>query len=144
HVRVRGRRGVRPAAHGPDLRLRGSGETVNALRPARTAVFASILAVWAGVVGLRLVQVQIVNGDAYRARARQQQERTILLPPRRGSIVDRAGRELAVSVEASSVFAVPEKVRDVPGEAAQIAAVLGEDRREIAERLSSEKGFVWI
>lgn len=117
---------------------------MNALRPARAAVFASLLALWAGVVAFRLVEIQIVDGAAYRARARQQQERTILLPPRRGSILDREGRELAVSVEASSVFAVPDKVRDAAGEAAQMAAILDLDRREVAEKLTSDKGFVWI
>ncbi|HET9795283.1 MAG TPA: penicillin-binding protein [Thermoanaerobaculia bacterium] len=117
---------------------------MNALRPARAAIFAAVLGAWASVVAFRLVQVQIVHGDAYRARARQQQERTIVLPPRRGSILDRRGRELAVSVEAASVFAVPDKVRDPAAAAAALARVLGVPPSEIARKLSSEKGFVWI
>jgi len=117
---------------------------MNALRPARAATFAACLAAWAAIVSFRLVQVQIVHRASYQARARQQQERTILLPPRRGSILDRRGRELAVSVEASSVFAVPDKVRDVRSEASEIAGALGLPVREVAQKLSSDKGFVWI
>ncbi|HWC65487.1 MAG TPA: penicillin-binding protein [Thermoanaerobaculia bacterium] len=117
---------------------------MNALRPARTAVFAVLLGAWAALVGGRLVQLQIVRGDAYCARARRQQERTVVLPPRRGSILDRQGRELAVSVEASSVFAVPDKIGDAPAASRAIARVLGVPPAEIAKKLSSDKGFVWI
>ena len=117
---------------------------MNGLRPGRAVFFCALLAAWAGVVAFRLVQVQIVHQDSYVARAKQQQERTVLLPPRRGSILDRSGRELAVSVEASSVFAVPDRVKDVAGEARVLAAALGMPVSEIEQKLSSEKGFVWI
>jgi cell division protein FtsI (penicillin-binding protein 3) len=106
--------------------------------------FAALLAAWAALVALRLVQVQIMHRASYQARARQQQERTILLPPRRGSILDREGRELAVSVEASSVFAVPDKVRNAKTESAEVAAALGIPIGEVEQKLSSDKGFVWI
>ena len=117
---------------------------MNAMRPSRCIVFGAVLAAWAGLVTLRLAQVQILHGASYRARARQQQERTVLLPPRRGSILDRRGRELAVSVEASSVFAVPEKVKDAAAESAEIASALGIPRSEVLQKLASDKGFVWI
>jgi cell division protein FtsI/penicillin-binding protein 2 len=115
---------------------------MSGMRPARCVVFGAMLAAWAGLVTLRLLQVQVLNGASYRARARQQQERTVLLPPRRGSILDRRGRELAVSVEASSVFAVPEKVKDLAGESAAIASALGIPTSEVRQKLSSDKGFV--
>jgi cell division protein FtsI (penicillin-binding protein 3) len=114
------------------------------MRPARAAVFGAILALWGGVVAFRLVQLQIVHGASYRARARQQQERTIVLPARRGSILDREGRELAVSVEAESVFAVPEKISDAGSASRTLSRLLGIPAPEIARKLSSEKGFVWI
>ena len=117
---------------------------MTAMRPARCIAFGAVLAAWAGLVTLRLLQVQVLHGDSYRARARQQQERTVLLPPRRGSLLDRRGRELAVSVEASSVFAVPDKVKNVAAESAEIASALGIPRSEVEQKLSSEKGFVWI
>ena len=37
----------------------------------------------------------------------RQSEHTIKLDPRRGPILDRAGRALAVSVDAESLYAVP-------------------------------------
>ena len=62
------------------------------------------------VVVARLAQVQIAQGSRYRARAQRQQERRIEISGSRGSILDREGRELAVSVEASSVYAIPDDV----------------------------------
>ena len=58
--------------------------------------------------------VQVAQGSKYRARAQRQQERRVEVSPRRGSILDRNGRELAVSVECSSIYAIPEEVR-APG-----------------------------
>jgi cell division protein FtsI (penicillin-binding protein 3) len=112
--------------------------------PRRWVFFVAVLAVWALVVVGRLAQIQIVRGSAFAARARQQQERTVAISPRRGSILDRAGRELAVSVEVESIFAVPDKVEDVDAESRTLAALLGEPAREIRERLASDRSFVWI
>ena len=117
---------------------------MNGISPKRLAVFGIVLGFWGLTVGFRLAQVQIVRGSAYRSRARQQQERTVRLSPRRGSIFDRANRELAVSVEAFSAFAVPDKITNPSGEARELSAILGVPAREILPRLTAEKAFSWV
>jgi len=117
---------------------------VNGIRRGRTRFFALILAVWAAVVVARLVQVQIAQGPRYRARAQRQQERRIEIAGSRGSIFDRDGRELAVSVEASSVYAIPDEVENPRSTAQALSAVLGVAPREVLEKLGSDKGFVWV
>ena len=117
---------------------------MNGVRRGRTRLFALILAAWAAVVLLRLVQVQIAQGSRYRARAQRQQERRLEIAAQRGSILDREGRELAVSVEATSIYAVPDDVDDARSAAASLAQILGMKPREVLDRLQSEKGFVWI
>ena len=62
----------------------------------------------------------------------------------RGSILDREGRELAVSVEATSVYAIPDDVENPRAAAQALAPLLGLTAREVLERLESEHGFVWI
>ncbi len=117
---------------------------MNGVRRGRTRLFALILTVWAAVVVARLVQIQIAQGSRYRARAQRQQERRIEIAGSRGSILDREGRELAVSVEASSIYAIPDDLK-MPRAAAQaLAPLLGMPAGEILEKLGSEKGFVWI
>jgi cell division protein FtsI (penicillin-binding protein 3) len=117
---------------------------VNGVRRGRTRFFALILAVWAGIVVARLVQIQIAQGSRYRARAQRQQERRIEIAGSRGSILDREGRELAVSVEASSVYAIPDDVQKPKAAAQALAPLLGMPASEILEKLGSERGFVWI
>src|SRR5262249_10087649 len=102
---------ARPAGPGP---VRGAGPAMTGFGRGRARLFAIALAAWAAVVLGRLFQLQLAEGSRYRARAQRQQERRIEVSARRGSIFDRAGRELAVSVEASSVYAISDEVSDVP------------------------------
>ena len=117
---------------------------MNGISPKRLWAFGILLGLWGASVGFRLAQVQIVRGPDYRSRARRQQERTVRLSPRRGSIFDRANRELAISVEAFSAFAVPEKVTNPAGEARELAAILGVPAREILSKLTADKAFTWV
>jgi cell division protein FtsI (penicillin-binding protein 3) len=117
---------------------------VNGVRRGRTRLFALILTAWAAVVVARLVQIQIAQGSRYRARAARQQERRIEIAASRGSILDREGRELAVSVEASSVYAIPDDVQKPRVVAETLAPLLDMPAGEIVEKLGSEKGFVWL
>jgi cell division protein FtsI/penicillin-binding protein 2 len=117
---------------------------VNVLRSRRLFFFALGLAVWAVLVVGRLVQLQVVQGQKYRARAQRQQERRIEVSGRRGPILDREGRELAVSVEVSSVYAVPDEVENAPVAASALAPLLALPREKVLERLTQPKGFVWI
>jgi cell division protein FtsI (penicillin-binding protein 3) len=114
------------------------------VRRGRTRFFALLLALWGAVVVARLVQIQIAQGPRYRARAQRQQERRVEIPGQRGSILDREGRELAVSVEATSVYAIPDDVRAPRQAAAALAPVLDLSPAEILEKLSSDRGFVWL
>ena len=63
------------------------------------AIFAVILAI---IVG-RFVQLQIVQHRYWLERAQVSQERTIELPPQRGSIMDRNGTVLAVDMKAMAI-----------------------------------------
>ena len=106
----------------------------------------AILAAWAFIVLARLAQVQLLQHDAYVARAQRQQERTLSLEPVRGSILDARGRVLAESVAAVSVYADPQAIGDVRGTAHALAGVRGIDLTadEITEKLSSNSAFAWI
>ena len=111
--------------------------------PASRARFLALaLAVWAVVIVGRLAQIQIAQGSKYRARAQRQQELKIEVPARRGSIFDREGRELAVSVEAFSVYGAPEQIEDRRAAAAALAPLIDAKPAAILARLANRKGFV--
>jgi cell division protein FtsI (penicillin-binding protein 3) len=77
-------------------------------------------------------------------RGENQAERVMTLLPDRGSIVDRNGAGLALTVEAPSVYVEGRTVQD-PAEAARsLAAILDLDRRDLAIRLRKHAGFWFV
>ena len=102
---------------------------------------------WALVVVGRLVQLQVMGRRFYEQQALRQSERTINLDPRRGAIVDRHGHPLAVSVDAESIYAVPQDIEDPAGTAAALGRALGLDaaaRRDMQAALEKTRAFVWV
>ncbi len=77
-------------------------------------------------------------------RGDDQTERTMTLLPDRGSIVDRNGAGLALTVEAPSVYAVGREVRDPAAAARTLSAALGIDRAELALRFRRRAGFSFV
>lgn len=117
---------------------------MNALRPVRFRWLGVLLALWGAAVVGRLLQVQVAQGSKYRARAQRQQERRVEVSPRRGSILDRNGRELAVSVECSSIYALPDEVERPAAVARALAGLLEDTPAGLEARLSRDVGFVWL
>jgi cell division protein FtsI (penicillin-binding protein 3) len=113
----------------------------------RLMLVALTVALWAGVVLVRLVQLQVVGRAFFEKQAARQSERTINLDPRRGPILDRNGHPLAVSVDADSVYAVPQDIENPAQTAAALARPLGLDpaeRRELQALLSKNRAFAWV
>jgi len=102
------------------------------------------VSIMALVVGARLVVLQVFRCEDLRARASFQHRREIQVPATRGAIVDRNGRELAVSLKTESLFAHPRRVGD-PREAARLLApIVGLTEDQILVRLRSDKPFAYI
>jgi len=97
----------------------------------------------AGVVS-RLYVLQVARGDALRAQAQRQHQQRIQVLGRRGGIVDRDGRELAVSLETWSLFAHPARIPDKPKAARLLAPVLELPADRVLARLQSGEPFVWL
>lgn len=110
----------------------------------RLWVVLALGAVWVGGLGARLYDLQIVRRDHFRSVASRQQLDIVELEPPRGTIYDRRGRELAVSVTAASLYANPAAIEDPGALARQLAPVLGLDDAELVAKLDSERSFVWI
>jgi cell division protein FtsI/penicillin-binding protein 2 len=106
------------------------------------------LLAWMLVISARLVQLQIHQHDELASRARNQQLSSIETAATRGQVLDRQGRELARSLDTESFFADPSEIKNVEATANRIAAITGQDRRELARRLNdaqqANKKFVWI
>ncbi len=126
-------------------RARGDGRT-HRPRALRARLILLVVAVGAGLLAIlgRCAHLQVVRAPELLDQARSQQEKTITLDPPRGPILDRNGRELAVSLDVDSAFAEPGDVADPAGAARRLASVVGVPASELYSRLSSDRRFVWI
>ena len=70
------------------------------------------LPLWAVAIATRLFWLQIVRHSDYVERAQKQQQRTFEVAPRRGILYDRNMRELAMTVQVDSIYAVPNEIDD--------------------------------
>jgi cell division protein FtsI (penicillin-binding protein 3) len=106
-------------------------------------VLASLLAGLA-VVSARLVYIQLVQGPAYAAMAKEQRSRELELPAQRGSIYDREGKPLAVTTAAKTVYAVPREVADAQAAARALASTLGGSEETYRAKLEKKSNFVYL
>jgi len=88
-----------------------------------------------GIVG-RLVELQVRQAPELAERARKQLVRSESLPAERGSIFDRAGRDLAISVQVPTIAVDPRLVTDPAGEARLLSSLLNLDAKLLEERLN--------
>lgn len=99
---------------------------------------------WAGI-GYRLFRVQVVEAATFEADGEDQRIKYEDLPAKRGTIFDRDGIELAVTVDFPTIIADPAFISD-PTETAQLLAPLvGSSVAEIVARLDQPGSrFVYV
>ena len=95
-------------------------------------------------VAVRVVWIQGFAAPAYAVKASEQRMRKIELSPRRGTIYDREGEPLAVSIDAPTVYAAPNAITDKDGTAKALASVLGGNPADYRAKLNKDTGFVYI
>ncbi len=115
--------------------LRSAAIRVGALRLLLLAIFA--------VLAARAGQLAVLGADARQHGERQIHTR-ISLPSARGLILDRTGRELAISVDAPSVFVLPTLLEDRAHAARELARILGLDRAALHARIVERDAFTFV
>lgn len=106
-----------------------------------------LVASWMGL-GYRLFQVQVVRADEFQEGGLTQRLETRTLAPDRGTIFDRNGDPLAMTIEADSIWVVPQQVEDPVYTAQSIAALTGRDwevmRNSIQRGLETGTRFAYL
>jgi cell division protein FtsI (penicillin-binding protein 3) len=113
----------------------------------RLMIVGLSVSLWSLGIGVRLLQLQVLNRASFERMAARQSERTINLDPRRGAILDRNGRPLAVSVDAESIYAVPQDLESPARSAAALGRALDLDasgRKDLLALLQKNRAFVWV
>jgi cell division protein FtsI (penicillin-binding protein 3) len=122
------------------------------IRRIRFAYVALFFCAWTVLIAVRLGWLQVVRHSDFVHRAALQQQRTFEVAPRRGMLYDRNLRELAVTVQVDSVYAVPSELGDNRASAAEILAeIVHADPRDnftseqqMLARFNASKNFAWV
>ena len=116
----------------------------------RTLVLSFILAAWATVVALRLVQIQVFGHTRAKAAVLDQNRDKITMEPRRGTIFDRNGEILACSLPTVSVNIRPVE-KETPAQeldkVRHLQRLLGLSEKDVATilgRLKDKRPFTYV
>ncbi len=108
--------------------------------PWRIAGFALVVILAIIALIIRLVQVQVVQGEAFRAAAQANQIRLIEVAAPRGMIRDRNGEVMVRSRPSFVVGLIPSEVTDVKGELHTLASLLNVPEASLWEQLLHHRG----
>ncbi|MDI3280084.1 MAG: penicillin-binding transpeptidase domain-containing protein [Bacillota bacterium] len=100
---------------------------------------AAVLFLW-----LRLIYLQVFLNPSLTGYALDHRLRPIMVDARRGTIYDRHSQELAVSVSADAVYAVPAEVKNPQETAAVLSKILDLEYGQVLARLTKRSAAEWI
>ncbi len=109
----------------------------------RLLIVGCLALTWLLLVILRLVDLQIVQSSSLAAKAARQHDVTVEIPARRGGLLDRRGRELALSTPVQSIGIYADRVADPSATATLLAANLAVDGGALRRRIE-RGGFQWV
>lgn len=92
----------------------------------------------------KLGYLQLIKGGYFSAVAEEQQEKMLTLYGKRGEILDRWGRVLAMDRNVYSVYANPKMIKNKEKLAQQLQTILKIDAHTIKEKLNKNCYFVWL
>ncbi|NQY57119.1 MAG: penicillin-binding protein 2 [Ilumatobacteraceae bacterium] len=126
----------------PGLRHRSGRPRVRLI--AALIVLAGLL----GVIVARVAQLQTSEADSLRSAGSAQWTRSIDLPAQRGTVFDRHGNELALSVPSATISINPKLIENGPATIQLLDDLLDLDDEQVVDLLNEvarkERGFVYV
>lgn len=96
------------------------------------------------ILAARLIIIQIIDGEKYSDMAVIQQTKDIPIPARRGEILDRNFKKLAVNMTLYNVWGDTNKITSPETSSKLIADALDLDPPDVFEKINSGKGLISI
>jgi len=110
----------------------------------RLILLCVVVGLATGLIGSRLYSLQVKHHARFTERATEQHQAEYSIRSRRGALLDRHGRTLAVSLETQSLSAHPHRVANATEAADVLAGKIAMPRGQIIEQLESKKSFVYL
>ena len=96
------------------------------------------------VIGAKAVHLQVYRSPWLAQKASSQYEQSLKSNGKRGTVYDRNLREMAVTIDVTSIAARPSRIEQPQHTAKALAKILKTDRRKILKKLKAKSPFVWI
>lgn len=107
-------------------------------------IFVGVLVLWSFLI-LRAGYLQFAPNSRLNSLQSRQFQTKVTLQARRGAIVDKNGRDLAMSTTAYSLYADPKIIVDKKAAARQLAKILNQSVPSVYAKIKDpRKRFVWI
>jgi cell division protein FtsI (penicillin-binding protein 3) len=107
----------------------------------RFMLIVAVFILWIGGISVRLVHLQVNQHTLLLAKAQNQRLNIKKTKMMRGTIYDRNGAVLAMSVPVRTLFANPVEIDDIPRAAREIAKATGIDGKQILAKLTEAKSL---
>ncbi len=117
-------------------------ESIQRLTRIRIIMIGAVL--WSGLLIWRLYSLQIADFERWEDWASKQHLSEFTVAAERGTIVDRNGELLAVSVPSGSIYVRPRQVKDKAKTAETLAKMLELKVSDVEEKLNAKSPFVWV
>ena len=106
-------------------------------------IFAFILLCFLALA-VRLLWVQVVRGTHYSDLAMSTRTKGVKVEAKRGDILDRNGKVLAVSINTDSVYAIPGEIKNPEETAEKLAGILNISQGDVLRRITLQQFHVYI
>jgi len=110
----------------------------------RALLVLTLLTVWTALVVARLYELQVVRHAEFSGRAERQQLLDVELAAPRGTIYDARGRELAVSIDVESAYAVPQEAVDRQAFLRAVSSIPEVDRDRLRDAFERNRRWTWV
>lgn len=110
----------------------------------RMIIVGFVFSLFFATIAAKAVYLQVYCNTWLSQKAADQYESMVKSSGKRGKIYDKNLREMAVSIDVTSIAAHPRQIDDAKKTAALLAKVLKIDRKVLFRKLSSDKKFVWV
>jgi len=110
----------------------------------RTILIGFIFSMFLSVIGARALYFQVFCSSWLSREAANQYERSLILQGERGTIYDANHREMALSIDVTSIVAYPPNIEDPAATSEALNRALEIDVNLLKQRLTSDRSFVWV
>jgi len=106
-------------------------------------IFVMLLGLW-GVLIFRAANLQVLPNQRLAKLHKRTFKKVVTLKSRRGAIVDRNGKGLAITVPSKSLFIDPKMVKNSKKIAKLLSREIGVSRSSIIKKIKKGNRFVWV